>query len=206
MRFNAHQAFNRDEESLKMKRILMATTAAVAIGAFALTGTTGFAESGRGTHMGMMGKDMGPGMMMGHGPSMMGPSGFDTALAGAIKDRLGISENQVPAWQAYVDALSDYAETMRSMHDNMEAVHDPKVSAEQRVALMDGMHESGSEAFKKLDKARDALLGVLSEEQKADAQRLLPRPMAGPGMMMSRQGMMMEPCAGSRSSGDPSKT
>ena len=210
MRFNVYQAFNRDKESLKMKRILLATTAAAVIGAFALTGTIGFADSGyggsRGTHMGMMGHDVGSGMMMGHGPSMMGPDGFDAALAGVIKDRLGIGESQETAWQAYIDALRDNAETMRSMHENMDVVHDPQVSAEKRVALMDGMHEFGSEAFEEIDQARDALFGVLGEAQKTDAQRLLPGAMMGPGTMMSRQSMMMGPCDGSGGSGDPSKT
>jgi hypothetical protein len=210
MRFNVHQAFNRDKESLKMKRILMATTAAAVIGAFALTGTTGFADPGyggsRGMNMGMMGHDMSSGMMKGHGLSMIGPGGFDMVLAGAIKDRLGIGESQESEWQAYIDALRDNAETMRSMHENINAVHDPQVSGENRVALMDGMHESGSEAFEEIDQARDALFGVLSEEQKTDAQRLLPGAMMGPGPMMSRQSMMMGPCDGSGGSGDPSKT
>lgn len=204
-----------------MKRILMATTAAAVIGAFALTGTTGFADSGHDSHhgtsagmmgqdmgmsTGMMGQDMGSGMKMGHGPSMMGPDGFDTALAGAIKDRLGINASQEPAWQAYVDALRGSAETMRSMHENMSVVHDPQVSAEKRVALMDSMHESGSKAFGELGQARDALFAVLGDQQKADAQRLLPGPMMGAGMMKNQQGTMMEPCDGSGGFKDPSKT
>ncbi len=192
-----------------MKRILMATTAAAVIGAFALTGTTGFADSGHdshhGTGAGMMGQDMGSGMMMGHGPSMMGPHGFDPALAGVIKDRLGIDAGQESAWQTYLDALRGSAETMRSMQENMSVVHDQQVSAEKRVALMDSMHESGHKAFGELAQARDALFAVLGDQQKADAQRLLPGPMMGTGMMMG-SGMMMGPCDGSGGSGDSSKT
>jgi hypothetical protein len=203
-----------------MKRILMATTAAAVIGAFALIGTPGVADSGHGSHHGtsagkmgqdmgsgmMIGQHMGPGMMMGQGPSMMGPDGFDTALADALKIRLGIDASQEPAWRAYLDALRGSAETMRSMHENMSVVHDPQVSAEKRVTLMDSMHESGSKAFGELGEARDALFAVLGEQHKADAQQLLPGPMMGPAMMMNRQGMMMEPCNESGRSGDPSKT
>jgi len=203
-----------------MKRILMATTAAAVIGAIALTGTTGFADSGHDSHHGtgagmmgqdmgsgmMMGRNMGPGMMMGQGPNMMGPNGFDTALADVIKDRLEIGAGQEPAWQAYLEALRGSAETMRSMQESMSVVHDPQVSAEKRVALMDSMHESGHKAFGELAQARDALFAVLGDQQKADAQRLLPGPMMGPGMMMNRQSMMMGPCDGSIGPGDPSKT
>lgn len=194
-----------------MKRILMATTAAAVIGAFALTGTTGFADSGHDSHhgtsagmpgqdmgSGMMGQQMGPGMMMGQGPGMMGPGGLDTALADALKDRLAIGESQESAWQAYVDAVRGTAETMRSMHENMNVVHDPQVDAEKRVALMDSMHETGRKAFKELDQARGALFAVLGEQQKSDAQRLLSPPIMGPDMMMG-------PCDGTGRSGGPSK-
>jgi hypothetical protein len=137
---------------------------------------------------------------------MMGPDGFDSALAGAIKNRLGIDASQEPAWQAYLDALGGIAETMRSMYENMNVIHDPQVSAEQRVALMDGMHESGRKAFADLTQAREALFAVLGEKQKADAQWLLPGPMMGPGMMMGQKDLMMGPCGGSGGSKDPSKT
>jgi len=203
-----------------MKRILMATTAAAVIGAFALTGTSGFADSGHDSHHGtgagmmgqdmgsgmMMGRNMGPGMMMGQGPGMMGPNGLDTALADVIKDRLEIGAGQEPAWQAYLEALRGSAETMRSMQESMSVVHDPQVSAEERVALMDSVHESGRMAFDELAQARDALFAVLGEKQKADARRLLPGLMMGPGMMMNRQGMMIEPCNGSGGSEESSKT
>ena len=196
----------------------MASTAVAVIGAFALMGTTGFADPGHDGHhgagAGMVGQNMGPGMMMGQdmgsgmmmGPRMMGPDGLDTDLADALKDRLDIGADQEPAWHAYLEALRGSAETMRSMQENMSVVHDPQVSAQERVALMDSMHESGRMAFGELARARDGLFAVLGEQQKADAQRLLPGPMMGPGMMMNRQSMMMGPCNGSGRSGESSKT
>jgi len=192
-----------------MKRLLLTSTAMKVLGVFALVAPQvhakpGQAEvshtmtiaqatdqsqqgaQGRGSMIGQ--RMMGSGMMMGPGmgSGLVGPGGYDAERAAEIKEKLAITEKQEPAWTAYSDALAEATETMRGMHDNMAAVHDPEMSIDDRLALMDSMHATGREAFKTVETARMKLFAVLSDEQAKEAQTLLPT--MGPGMGV---GMMM---------------
>lgn len=204
-----------------MKRILMATTAAAVVGALALSAGPGFAGPGHGTAPGkamqttaapaqsgmgpgmMVGKGMGAGMMGGQGMGMMGPHGFDTALTGVIKEKLRISADQEPAWQAFIDALKGRAETMAAMRAGMETARDGDLRAEDRLAIMDSMRQSGRKAFEGIQAAREKLFAVLTGEQSQRAETLPPGAMMGQGM--GHQGMMQTPSNGDRGTGDASQ-
>ncbi len=218
MLLNAVQAIDTEKELSILKPILMSTAAAAVAATFALTGSPSFADP---AHHGDAdaGKQLSKGVvqsqgmthgMMDHGLSMIGPHGVDSALANSIKDRLAITEDQQPAWQAYIGALQDNAEAMRSMHDAMDKVHDPNTSAQDVRVLMDGIHKSQRQALEDVQAAHSALLDVLTDDQKRAARtlvlhgELMGRSM-GTTRMMGGQGMMA-PCESDTGGGAPSKT
>jgi len=215
---NSGQAIDTEQELSILKRILMSTAAAAVIATFALSSAPGFADP---THHGNADtgsqQSTGAGQfegisrgMMDHGLSMIGPNGVDWALANTIKERLAITEDQHPAWQAYIDALQDNAEAMRSMHETMDKMHDPKTSAQDVRVLMDDIHQAQRQALEDVQTAHGALLDVITDDQKRAARtlvlhgELLGRSM-GATRMMGGYGMMT-PCESNAGGGVPPKT
>jgi hypothetical protein len=126
-------------------------------------------------HCPMMGDMMGGGrgMMrgMGHGMMMHSVPMMEARLA-YIKADLEITEAQMPAWDAYADAV-------RVRHDAMESVHADMMKAKgngSAVGRMDAhikAMETMVDSLKALKPATDALYAALSEEQKEKADQLL---------------------------------
>lgn len=218
MLLNAVHSIDTEEELSTLKPILMSTAVVAFIATFALTGAPGFADpthhgdadtgSRTSTEDGQF-DSMGHGMMD-RGLSMIGPNGVDSALVNTVKGRLAITEDQLPAWRAYIEALQGNAEAMRSMHETMDKMHDPKTSAQDMRVLMDGIHQSQRQALEDVQAAHSALLDVLTDDQKRAARtlvlhgELLGRSM-GTARMMGGHGMMT-PCESNTGGGAPSKT
>lgn len=189
-----------------MKRTLLATTA-LAIAVAAAVSVSAFADPAqRGTpgyHMGYSQNQMmgGPGMMMG-GPQMMMDQMFhlyqvDQASLDKLKDKLSLTKEQVPAWDAYVNTLKDVQENIKTLHEGMDpkTIHD--MSLEDHQAFMQGVWEGRQEDVKALNTARDKLFAVLTPDQQKQVTTLL-SPQYGSGPCTDGQGPM-RPGMGPRS-------
>lgn len=140
--------------------------------------------------MGMMGGGCPTVGMMGHG--WMGPGGWGDRggwfrgmmgrqpRMGALvegrlaylKGELNITEEQKPAWDAYVSAITGRVETMQSLHQGMVATMQKGSATERmdaRIAAMEAMLES----MKALKPATEGLYAVLTAEQKTIADDLI---------------------------------
>ncbi|MGE4049363.1 MAG: Spy/CpxP family protein refolding chaperone [Acetobacteraceae bacterium] len=142
---------------------------------------------GGGPGMGGMGpggmRGSGPGGMMG-GPAQMGePSGYLDAL----KLRLGITQQQEPAWTEYAEVVKGNAAQMQAMHQTMyEAMG--TATWEERRDMMNRMFESRQQAMTNVHEAAEKLLPALTPNQRQAAQQFLPglRGPGGMGMGMGR--------------------
>ncbi len=116
---------------------------------------------------GMMGRNgmMGPGMMMGYGPTMEGQLAY-------VKAELGITDAQKEAWDAYVSAIKARADTMQSMHSAMVKAMQTGSALERMEARTNAM-QSMVESMKAIKPATEALYKVLTDEQKKKADALL---------------------------------
>jgi hypothetical protein len=130
-------------------------------------------EDGKPDGCPMMGDMMGSGrhgMGMKHG--MMHSVPMMEARLAYIKADLEITEAQMPAWDAYADAV-------RVRHDAMESVHADMMKAKGNGSAVDRMDahikamETMVDSLKALKPATDALYAALSEEQKEKADQLL---------------------------------
>ncbi len=157
------------------KRLLTIATASALV--LAATGTVlargGFGP-GWGGHHGMMG---GPGGM--HGPyggpgAMRGHAfaGYGEQQLDQLKARLGITEEQQGAWEAYTTAVKDRAEVMST---HREAMFAGTVTPEQRQAF----HQEGFDQMQKLASASRDLYAALTPEQQVQAGDLTGRPCVG---------------------------
>jgi hypothetical protein len=177
---------------------------ALAVGAVALAlGGAGVAVAqgvgpgnGPGGGFGPMGYGP-PGIMHGRGgPGMMGgwgggPGYGDPAEHLArLKTELGIRPEQNAAWDAYVKAVRDSAEQMRSAHNSVDFDTLRAMSWKDMQAYMGAMHDRQAAAFKTEEAAATKLLASLDDGQKTKA--LLPVLLhtgfgpgfhGGPGMM-----------------------
>lgn len=189
----------------------MNAVAATIIATLALSSAAGFADHTRhstadsgnqpSTEAGQS-ERMGQGIMD-YGLSMIGPSGVDPALVNIIKRRLAVTEDQQPAWEAYIDALQGNAEAIRSMHEAMNKMNDPKMSAQDVSALMDNIHQLQRQALKDVQVAHRGLLDVLADHQKPAARSLIVHgELLGRSMGRSR---LLEPCESDTGRRAPSK-
>ena len=113
---------------------------------------------------GMM-KGMGHGMMMHSRPMMEGRLAY-------IKADLEITEAQVPAWDAYADAVRARGTTMESVHADMMKAKEGGSALERMDARIKAM-ESMIGSLKALKPSTEALYAVLTDEQKKRADQLL---------------------------------
>jgi hypothetical protein len=130
-------------------------------------------EDGKPDGCPMMGDMMGSGrhgMGMKHG--MMHSVPMMEARLAYIKADLEITAAQMPAWDAYADAV-------RARHDAMESVHADMMHAKGNGSVVDRMDarikamETMVDSLKALKPATEALYAALSEEQKKNADQLL---------------------------------
>ena len=167
------------------------TAAAVAVGLFLAAGGANAGENG-GAHAGagfMRGEGpagMGHGRMqhMGRGMTHGGPglTQADPAQIEALKNELGITLAQEPAWTNYVKALQDAAAATKTTRDNVDRDAVSKMSPQDRYAFMTKMREQRQKQFEAVKTTADQLVATLDDRQKAKAQEILPGLAAfGPG-------------------------
>jgi LTXXQ motif family protein len=154
-------------------------------------------QAGTGMDMGkMMGGDMGPMMPMmrmmqtmrmmdsmmsrvGTGMAMMSGQHVEGRIA-YLKTELGITEAQLPQWNAFADAMREGAKSMQvAMAANMGS--GMPTAAPARSDAMIAMMTARLETMKKTSEAGKALYAVLTDAQKKSADDLMMSPMAGMG-------------------------
>lgn len=131
---------------------------------------------GRMPMMGMMGPG---GMQMGMGTSGVIPGMMFEHMEGRLaflRTELGITEAQMPEWNAYAEAARKSAETMRSMHESMRGSRMPTTWPE-RLERHESILTARLEALRQTRDAASDLYEVLSQDQKQTADSLMPGPM-----------------------------
>jgi hypothetical protein len=122
---------------------------------------------------GMMPRDGGGGMAMMRGQHVEGHIAY-------LKAELGITEAQLPQWNAFADAMREGAKSMQTaMAANMGA--GVPAAAPTRSDAMIAMMTVRLDSMKKTSDAGKALYAVLTDEQKKSADELMMSPMAGMG-------------------------
>jgi hypothetical protein len=151
---------------------------------------------------------MNPGMMgnfMGRGPQ--GPGGFADrdgsgfgsmmpmmhgmmeAWSGAertegrlafVKAELKITEAQTAAWDAFADAMRSNAASMSEIRKSMMSRVNSPGTLPERLALEDKAMTAHLAALKRTEEAVGKLYGLLSEEQKKTADKIVVGPMGMP--------------------------
>jgi len=119
---------------------------------------------------GMMGGMMGSRGKKGYG--MMASRPMMEARLAFIKADLEITEAQMPAWNAYADAVRAKHNSMQTMHEDMMKAKESGSALERMDARIKAM-ENVVESLKALKPATEALYAVLSDDQKKKADQLL---------------------------------
>jgi hypothetical protein len=121
----------------------------------------------------MMGDMMGGkrGMKKGHGMMMHSVPMMEGRLAYTKAD-LGITEAQLPAWNAYAEAVRARHAKMESMHADMMKTKEGGSALQRMDARIKGL-ESMLDSLKALKPATEALYAGLTDEQKKKADQLL---------------------------------
>ena len=158
---------------------------------------------------GLMGQGYGPmGQGVIPGPGMMGPGGpgagsgmmygyrqnwseFGNLTIERVEGRLAflktelkISDGQLPAWNAFADAVRVNATTMHVERRYMSGRVGADVSRPDRLAAQANAFAAHAEEMAKLKAALDPLYSSLSAEQKKTADEIVFSPMGVPlGMM-----------------------
>ncbi len=135
-------------------------------------GGPGFASGammgGWGGH-GMMGNQAGMGMHgFGGGPGHMGGGDAKAYTEGRlknVKDTLGITDQQVQAWNTYAEAVRDRAKLMVSHQEIMRNTRGPQMNTKQRIDMM----KQGADHMQRIATATADLYAILSPEQKTKA-------------------------------------
>lgn len=150
------------------------------------------AMAGRNTPMMHMMRGMTE-MMLGMNQMMQGipPSGSRTGMmpGGSVEDRiaglrdeLGITQAQLPQWNAFADALRAHAKAMREMRTQMMG-QGIAASWPDRIARHERRLTAHLEALKAMEGPTRALWEAFSEEQRRKAGELMGGPMEPMGMM-----------------------
>lgn len=169
------------------RSLKVSAAAAVAICVATAVAAQGGPRGERGWGWGMWGNDgpgwgMGMGMMWGRGP--WGGRGSDWMLEriegrlAFMRAELKITEAQVPAWNQLADIIRAAA---KHRNERMKSVFsgEPKTLPE-RVELQEQFMTVRLEEIKSIKAALKSLYGVLSDEQKKEADEMV-IPMVGMG-------------------------
>jgi hypothetical protein len=134
-----------------------------------------------------MGKMMGGGMDqmpmmrmmrgMGGGEMRMMPSEHVEGRIAFLKTELGITEAELPQWNAFADALRNSAKTMRMAMGNMPGGMPAALPA--KLDAMTAMMTARLDGLKTTAAATKALYTVLTDAQKKVADELVMSPMGG---------------------------
>ncbi len=109
----------------------------------------------------------------------MMPGAMMEARIAAMKTELGITDAQLPQWNAFVDAMRARMTAMRSMRQQMMQQGVP-TSWPDRLAWRQQRMAAHLDALKAMEGPTRALWDALSDEQRRKAEMLMPGPM---GMM-----------------------
>ena len=90
----------------------------------------------------------------------------------SMRTKLKITDEQMPQWNAFADAMHDNARRMTEMHEKMGSV--PSMSAPERLDRMEKMTAGMMEAAQSTKAAFMPLYSVMSAEQKKIADSLAP--------------------------------
>jgi hypothetical protein len=138
------------------------------------------AEPGAMPMMGMMH------MMMGR-EGMTGMAMMATAMTEHVEGRLAflktelkITDQQLPQWNNFAQAVRDNAKVMKDMMQGGMMGTSQIATLPERLALREKMLSAHLEALKKLESAVDPLYAAFTDEQKKAADQLMLSPM---GMM-----------------------
>ena len=133
----------------------------------------------------------GPGMMgggpgaRGNGPGMMGGIWTTGSYFDALKTRLAITDQQLPAWKEYADTVGGVSEQMQGLHQTMFDAMGTATWQERRD-MMNRMFQARQQASDTVHAAAQKLLPALDAKQKAIAEQSLPGLAYGPGRMGAR--------------------
>jgi len=121
-------------------------------------------------------------MMMGQQGGMMGGMGMPfehvEGRIAFLRTELRITDSQMPQWNSFADALRAGAKAHQSMHEQMTKA--TPATWPDRLAAQQAAMAKRLDSLRALEAAARPLYAVLSDEQKALADRLLSGPM---GMM-----------------------
>ncbi len=140
------------------------------------------AEQGMGNSGGMMGgRGMMPMMnMMGSGP---GAGHIEGRLA-FVKTELKITDDQSSQWNVFADAVRANFKSMTGMRQSMMSQQTAATTLPERLAFEDKAMTAHLAGLKKVEDTLDKLYGVLTEDQKKIADRIVIGPMGMPMGMM----------------------
>ena len=96
---------------------------------------------------------------------------MDSRLA-SMRTKLKITDEQMPQWNAFADAMRDNARRMTEMHEKMGPA--ASMSAPERLDRMEKMTAGMMEAAQSTKAAFMPLYSVMSAEQKKVADSLAP--------------------------------
>ena len=133
----------------------------------------------------------GAGMMRGYGPGFMGGGVFGFADAGQIIDfidgrlafakaELKITDQQMPLWDAFADAVRANAKTVNERRELMYSARWEQKPLPERLDTQEKILASRLDALRKTNTALKPLYAALDDHQKKVADTLLVSPMGGP--------------------------
>jgi hypothetical protein len=111
-----------------------------------------------------------------------------------LKSKLALTDNQLPAWETYVNTYKEIQENFTALHESMDPQTMHEMSAEDRQTFMQSALDSRNEDTKALQAAKDTLFNVLSAEQKTtlNNEKIFPtEPCDNPMQRNMQQGHMM---------------
>lgn len=133
---------------------------------------------------GMMGPGSGSGMAMG---KHQGPSAFGNVVIDRVEGRLAflktelkISDAQLPAWNAFAEAVRTNAATAHAERQFMSGRVGSDVSLPDRLAAQANAFTAHAEEMVKLKAVLDPLYAGFSAEQKKTADEIVFSPMGVP--------------------------
>jgi LTXXQ motif family protein len=138
------------------------------------SGTTGQGPAGLSGMMPMMNGMMG---------ARSGAEHIDGRLA-YVKAELKITEAQMPAWDAFAEATRGNADAMSEIRKTMMSRLALPATLPERLALEDRAMSAHLAALKKTEEAVAKLYGVLGEDQKKIADKIVVGPMGMPMGML----------------------
>lgn len=143
----------------------LSTIAAAAALSFSATAQPGQMGGGM-MNGGMMGGGMMNGGMMGRYGQMHQSQQMQSVDFDKIEGSLKLTDDQAPAWKAYVEAAKEAQENFNNLHESMDPKTMHEMSQEDRQSYMQGIWESQADDAKAVQTAKDQLFAVLTTEQK----------------------------------------